>query len=204
MYIPENYSLTNQAEIHEFLHKNGFVLLINQTLGKLWATHVPLVLDFKSDGTPYLLGHISKANPQHEGFAENNEILAVFTGPHAYISSSWYDHENVPTWNYIAVHVYGKIKIHSHEEAVLGLKKLVDKYEEKSENPIRVENLSEKTMREVRGIIGFEIEITSIEAQKKLSQNRDDKNYKNIISELETLKDPQAKAMAEAMKKNRP
>ena len=204
MYIPENYSLTNQAEIHEFLHKNGFVLLINQTLGKLWATHVPLVLDFKSDGTPYLLGHISKANPQHEGFAENNEILAVFTGPHAYISSSWYDHENVPTWNYIAVHVYGKIKIHSHEEAVLGLKKLVDKYEEKSENPIRVENLSEKTMREVRGIIGFEIEITSIEAQKKLSQNRDDKNYKNIISELETLKDPQVKAMAEAMKKNRP
>lgn len=204
MYIPENYSLTNQAEIHEFLHKNGFALLINQTLGKLWATHVPLVLDFKSDGTPYLLGHISKANPQHEGFAENNEILAVFTGPHAYISSSWYDHENVPTWNYIAVHVYGKIKIHSHEEAVLGLKKLVDKYEEKSENPIRVENLSEKTMREARGIIGFEIEITSIEAQKKLSQNRDDVNYKNIISELETLKDPQAKAMAEAMKKNRP
>lgn len=204
MYIPENYSLTNQAEIHEFLHKNGFALLINQTLGKLWATHVPLVLDFKLDGTPYLLGHISKANPQHEGFAENNEILAVFTGPHAYISSSWYDHENVPTWNYIAVHVYGKIKIHSHEEAVLGLKKLVDKYEEKSENPIRVENLSEKTMREARGIIGFEIEITSIEAQKKLSQNRDDKNYKNIISELETLKDPQAKAMADAMKKNRP
>lgn len=204
MYIPENYSLTNQAEIHEFLHKNGFALLINQTLGKLWATHVPLVLDFKSDGTPYLLGHISKANPQHEGFAENNEILAVFTGPHAYISSSWYDHENVPTWNYIAVHVYGKIKIHSHEEAVLGLKKLVDKYEKKSENPIRVENLSEKTMREARGIIGFEIEITSIEAQKKLSQNRDDVNYKNIISELETLKDPQAKAMAEAMKKNRP
>ncbi|WP_264510622.1 FMN-binding negative transcriptional regulator [Flavobacterium sp. N1719] len=204
MYIPENYSLTNQAEIHEFLHKNGFALLINQTLGKMWATHVPLVLDFKSDGTPYLLGHISKANSQHEGFAENNEILAVFTGPHAYISSSWYDHENVPTWNYIAVHVYGKIKIHSHEEAVLGLKKLVDKYEEKSENPIRVENLSEKTMREARGIIGFEIEITSIEAQKKLSQNRDDVNYKNIISELETLKDPQAKAMAEAMKKNRP
>lgn len=204
MYIPENYSLTNQAEIHEFLHKNGFALLINQTLGKMWATHVPLVLDFKSDGTPYLLGHISKANPQHEGFAENNEILAVFTGPHAYISSSWYDHENVPTWNYIAVHVYGKIKIHSHEEAVLGLKKLVDKYEKKSENPIRVENLSEKTMREARGIIGFEIEITSIEAQKKLSQNRDDVNYKNIISELETLKDPQAKAMAEAMKKNRP
>lgn len=204
MYIPENYSLTNQAEIHEFLHKNGFALLINQTLGKMWATHVPLVLDFKSDGTPYLLGHISKANPQHEGFAENNEILAVFTGPHAYISSSWYDHENVPTWNYIAVHVYGKIKIHSHEEAVLGLKKLVDKYEKKSENPIRVENLSEKTMREARGIIGFEIEITSIEAQKKLSQNRDDVNYKNIISELETLKDPQAKVMAEAMKKNRP
>lgn len=204
MYIPENYSMTNQAEIHEFLRSHGFALLINQTLGKLWATHVPLMLDFKSDGTPYLLGHISKVNPQQEGFAENNEILAVFTGPHAYISSSWYDHENVPTWNYIAVHVYGKIKIHSHEEAVLGLKKLVDNYEKHSEKPIRIEDLSAKTMREARGIIGFEIEITAIQAQKKLSQNRDDFNYQNIISQLENQDDAQANAIAKAMKNNRP
>ena len=116
---------------------------------------------------------------------------------------SWYDHENVPTWNYIAVHVYGKLRLHSHEEAIEPLKKLVDKYEATSENPVRVENLSEKTMREVRGIVSFEIEILSIESVKKLSQNRDDKNYKNIISELEKTNDNQAIAVAKAMRKNR-
>jgi len=99
--------------------------------------------------------------------------------------------------------VYGKVKIYTHEEAVNSLKKLVDKYEAKSVNPVRVENLSEKTIREARGIIAFEIEITSIEAQKKLSQNRDDKNHKNIISELEKTKDNQSVAIAHEMKKNR-
>lgn len=204
MYIPENYTLTNQTEIHEFIRKNSFALLINQTQGRLWATHLPLVLDIKSDGTPYLLGHLSKLNPQSTSLPTEDEVLVVFTGPNAYISSSWYDHENVPTWNYIAVHVYGKVRIHSHEEAIEGLKKLVDKFEEASDNPIRIENLSEKTMREALGITGFEIEITSIEAQKKLSQNRDDHNYQSIITQLENQDDAQAKAVAAAMKKNRP
>jgi transcriptional regulator len=129
--------------------------------------------------------------------------LAIFSGAHAYVSSSWYDHENVPTWNYLAVHIYGKVHLYNHEEALGFLKKLVDKYETPSENPVRVENLSEKTMREARGIVAFEIEITGIEAQKKLSQNRDDKNYLNIINELEKTKENQAIAIAEAMKKNR-
>jgi transcriptional regulator len=109
----------------------------------------------------------------------------------------------VPTWNYLAVHVYGKVCVYNHEEALDFLKKLVDKYEAKSKNPVRVENLSEKTMREARGIVAFEIEITNLEAQKKLSQNRDDKNYRNIITELEKTKENQALAVAEAMKKNR-
>ncbi|MFM2229742.1 MAG: Protease synthase and sporulation protein 2 [Bacteroidota bacterium] len=204
MYIPENYTLTNQAEIHEFIQKNSFALLINQTQGRLWATHLPLVLDIKSDGTPYLLGHLSKLNPQSTSLHTEDEVLVVFTGPNAYISSSWYDHENVPTWNYIAVHVYGKVRLHSHEEALEGLKKLVDKFEENVKNPIRIENLSEKTMREARGITGFEIEITSIQAQKKLSQNRDNHNYQSIITQLENQDDAQAKAVAAAMKKNRP
>jgi transcriptional regulator len=138
-----------------------------------------------------------------ESFQVNDEVLAIFSGAHSYISSSWYDHENVPTWNYLAVHVYGKLTIYNHEQAVDSLKRLVDKYEAKSKNPIRIEDLSSKTMREARGIIAFEIEITAIEAQKKLSQNRDDKNYKNIISELEKTNDNQAIAIANEMKKNR-
>ena len=160
-------------------------------------------MEINTDGKETLQGHISKLNPQAEGFAENDQVLAVFTGPHSYISSSWYDHENVPTWNYIAVHVYGRIKIVDYTTSVEQLKKLVDKYEVNSENPVSVENLSEKTMREARGIFGFEIEIDEIQATRKLSQNRDDHNYKNIISELEKTENPQSIAIAKEMSKCR-
>ena len=204
MYIPNLYKNENQAEIAQFLHENGFAILVNQTNGKLWATHIPLILGTNSNGKQILIGHISKLNPQAESFNQNDEVLAIFSGSHSYISSSWYDHENVPTWNYLAVHVYGKVQLHSYEESIEGLKKLVNKYEAKSEKPIRIEDLSEKTMREARGIVSFEIEISSIEAQKKLSQNRDDKNYQNIISELEKTNENQAIEIAKAMKKNRP
>ncbi len=204
MYIPELYKNENQEEIQNFIHDNGFAVLVNQTNGKLWATHIPLLLDVNEDGNPVLSGHISKANPQVESFKANEEVLAIFSGPNTYVSSSWYDHENVPTWNYLAVHVYGKVKILNRKQTIESLKKLTDKYEAVSKNPVRVENLSEKTMQEVKGVVGFEIEITSIEAQKKLSQNRDDKNYRNIISELEKSGNPQASAVAEEMKKNRP
>jgi transcriptional regulator len=203
MYIPDLYKNENQEDIQNFLHQNGFAILVNQTNGKLWATHIPLVLDVNENGKQILVGHVSKLNPQAESFKDNDEVLAIFSGAHTYISSSWYDHENVPTWNYLAVHVYGKVMIYNHDKAVNSLKKLVDKYEAKSEKPVRVENLSEKTMREARGIIAFEIEITSIEAQKKLSQNRDDKNYQNIITELEKTNDNQAIDIANEMKKNR-
>ncbi|NNT72238.1 FMN-binding negative transcriptional regulator [Flavobacterium sp. IMCC34852] len=203
MYIPDLYKNENQEDIQNFLHQNGFAILVNQTNGKLWATHIPLVLDVNENGNLILVGHVSKLNPQAESFKNSDEVLAIFSGAHTYISSSWYDHENVPTWNYLAVHVYGKVTIYNHEQAVNSLKKLVDKYEVKSEKPVRVENLSEKTMREARGIIAFEIEVTGIEAQKKLSQNRDDKNYQNIISELEKTNDHQAIDIANEMKKNR-
>jgi transcriptional regulator len=202
MYIPELYKNENQEEIQSFIYQNGFGILVNQTNGKLWATHIPLLLEEK-DGKQILVGHISKANPQADSFKSNDDVLAIFHGAHSYISSSWYDHENVPTWNYLAVHVYGKLSVYNHEQAVDSLKRLVDKYEAKSKNPIRVDDLSEKTMREARGIIAFEIEVTAIEAQKKLSQNRDDKNYKNIISELEKTNDNHSIAIAHEMKKNR-
>lgn len=203
MYTPDLYKNENQEEIRTFLKENSFGILINQTNGKLCATHIPMELGINAEGKEILEGHISKLNPQAEGFAANDQVLAVFSGPHSYISSSWYDHENVPTWNYIAVHVYGRIKIVDYNTSVDQLKKLVDKYEANSANPVRVENLSDKTMREARGIFGLEIEIDEIQATKKLSQNRDDHNYKNIISELEKTENPQSIAVAKEMSKCR-
>ena len=201
MYTPDIYKNENQEEIKKFLQDNSFGILINQTNGKLWATHIPLELGTTIEGNPILEGHISKENLQWNGFLESNEVLAVFSGPHSYISSSWYDHENVPTWNYIAVHVYGKIKIIEGQAVIDSLKKLVDKHEQNRENPTRIENLSEKTMMQARGIVAFEIEIDKIEATKKMSQNRDSKNYQNIISALEKNNTPDALATANEMKK---
>ena len=202
MYIPELYKNENQKDIQKFIHQNGFGILVNQTVGKLWATHIPFLLEEKCE-KQILVGHVSRENPQAKSFNDNDEVLVIFMGAHSYISSSWYDHENVPTWNYLAVHVYGKVKLHSLEETIEALKRLVNKYETNSEKPVSVTDLSKKTMLQAKGIVSFEIEITSIEAQKKLSQNRDDKNYQTIISELEKTNDNQAIAVAEEMKKNR-
>ncbi len=201
MYIVDIFKNENQEEIQNFIHENGFAILVNQTNNKLWATHIPLILEKNDSGKDILVGHVAKANPQAASFSENADVLAIFSGPHAYVSSSWYDHENVPTWNYSAVHVYGKVKVLNHDEAVQSLKKLVDKYEKKSKNPLKVENLSKQTMMEARGILAFEIEITEIQAVKKLSQNRDKKNYDNIITELENTGDLNSKQVAEEMKK---
>lgn len=203
MYIPELYKNENPEDIRSFLKSNSFGILINQTSGKLWGTHIPLELDTNTNGKEVLLGHISKENPQWKGFEKDAEILAIFSGPHSYISSSWYDHENVPTWNYIAVHVYGKIRIIEGDEMLSSLKKLVDKYEAASENPVKIENLSAETMLQTKGIVAFEIEITEIQAQKKLSQNRDDKNHAVIVSELQKSDDPNAHSIACEMAKQR-
>ena len=201
MYTPEIYKNENSEEIKKFLQENSFGILINQSNGKLCATHIPLELEINKEGEDILYGHISKENPQWKGFTDNDQVLAVFSGPHSYISSSWYDHENVPTWNYIAVHVYGKIKIIEGEGVIESLKKLVDKYEQNSKKPIRIEDLSQKTMLQSRGIVAFEIEITEIQATRKMSQNRDDTNYQNIITELEKINTDQSIATAKEMKK---
>lgn len=201
MYIPDIYKNENKAEITSFINENGFAVLVNQTNGKLWGTHIPLILDNNNSGNEVLTGHISKENPQCEGFENNKEVLVIFSGAHSYISSSWYDHENVPTWNYLAVHVYGKVHILNVEKSIEHLKKLVDKYESNSANPVKIEDLSKKTMLQAKGIVAFEIEICEIHAVNKMSQNRDDKNYKNIISELEKTKNSHQIEVSKVMTK---
>lgn len=201
MYIPEIYKNENQEEIIDFLQKNSFGILINQNNGDISATHIPLEFETKENGKQYLYGHIAKENPQWKNFENDDRILAVFSGAHSYISPSWYDHENVPTWNYLAVHIYGNIKIIEGQEMINSLKKLVDKYESEVENPTKIEDYSKKTMMQTRGIVAFEIEIKTIEAVKKLSQNRDDKNYDNIISELNKTNKNQSIDIANEMKK---
>lgn len=204
MYVPELFQNENEDEIINLIRQNSFGILVNETNGEFWATHIPLEIEKNENGQYFLAGHLSKENPQSQSFAKNSKVLAIFSGPHGYISSSWYEKENVPTWNYTAVHVYGNVRIISGEAVFQSLKKLTDRYEKTSENPVRLEALSAKTMRQISGIVAFEIDVERFEAVKKLSQNRNDKDYKQIIWELNRSNDPQSQQVAQAMKDNRP
>lgn len=202
MYVPNAFRNENVNEVKEFVRNNAFGILINKSSNKLLATHIPFELTKNDSGKDILQGHLSKANEQWKEFENNSEVLAIFTGSHAYISSSWYDHENVPTWNYIAVHIYGKIKIIEGDDLKRSLKRLVDNYEKSSKHPVRIEDMSSKFFnREIRGIVGFEIEITEIQSAYKLSQNRDHNNYSMIIEALEKRGDSSSKEVASEMRK---
>lgn len=201
MYIPDIYRNGNRSEILRFIEEKSFAILVNQSNDKINATHIPLFIEESNENQLVLSGHISKLNPQSENFQENGNVLAIFSGAHSYISSSWYDYEEVPTWNYMAVHVEGKIEILNEEQKLLHLENLVNKYERNSEKPISTKSLSEKTMRQSNGIIAFNIIVKNIDAVKKLSQNKSEHNKKSIISHLEKIDDEGAKCIANEMKK---
>jgi transcriptional regulator len=200
MYTPTYFKTGDDQAIKDFIRQNGFGILVSAANGKPLATHIPLELS--EDGTK-LYAHISKGNPQGKDLQQVNEVLVIFNGPHAYISSSWYNHLNVPTWNYIAVHVYGIVRIVEGEELFTSLAQLMNKYEQHSADPVTVENLTPAYIQQaMKGVTGFEITITKIEATHKLSQNRDHESYTNIIHELDNRSDADSTAIADAMRKN--
>jgi transcriptional regulator len=200
MYIPHHYRNEDFSEVKDFLVQNAFAILISQVEGRPWATHIPLELDMDKDGRDLLVGHVARANPQWKYFSEESEVLCIFNGPHSYVSSSWYREEEVPTWNYIAVHIYGSLKILDEPAVLESLRKLVEKYEQNSKDPISIGNLSKKTMRQIKGIVGFKIEINEIQAAYKLSQGRE-QDHPKIIGELEETGIAGSKKIALAMKK---
>lgn len=201
MYLPKDYRNNNREEQLEFIRKNSFGMLVSDVNNKPWATHIPFILN--SDGTK-LTSHISRGNVQWKYFSSEKEVMVVFLGPNAYVSSSWYNHENVSTWNYIAVHVYGNLRIIDGDELKASLKELVDHFEADSAHPVSLEKMTPSYLeREIRGIVAFEITINQIEAAFKLSQNREKEDYENIITEL-NKRDHDAQEVANEMKKRCP
>lgn len=205
MFIPKTNRIETPEEIWHFIDANSFALLMSRLNGRFWGTHLPILSGTRPDGTRYLHGHLARANPQWHDWREDEEVVAVFTGPHAYISSSWYDHINVPTWNYIAVHVYGRLRIVEGEELYASVKALTDKYEAKSRRPVTMEGLPpELVERELKAVVGFALEITEIHGKEKLSQNRDDANHATIIRELEQRNGLFDVDIASEMRRERP
>ena len=203
MYIHKLYREENREKILEFLRQNEFATLVTYDGERPVASH--LLMEIVEDGENlFVNGHMSKANSLWKTFEKNIEVLVIFQGPHTYISPTWYNHINVPTWNYQSVHVYGKSRlITDHREAYELLKRLIDRHETNS--PYKLETLPQDFVeKEMKGIVAFQIEATRIEANYKLSQNRDDENYRRIVSHLEERRDDLSHGVAQAMRKNRP
>lgn len=203
MYISKLYREEDREKILEFLKQNEFATLITYDGEKPTASH--LLMEVVEDGERlFVNGHMSRANPLWKTFEKNSEVLVIFQGPHTYISPTWYNHVNVPTWNYQAVHVYGSPRIVTdHAEAYNLLSKLIKRHE--AENQYKLETLPQDFVaKEMKGIVAFQIEVTRIEANYKLSQNRNDEDYHNIVSRLEERDDEMSHGVAEAMKEKRP
>ena len=202
MYIPKLYREEDRDKILEFLRQNDFATLVTFDGKKPVASHLLMGI-LEEDEKLFINGHMSRANPHWKTFENNSEVLVIFQGAHTYISPTWYNHVNVPTWNYQSVHVYGKPRIiNDYDEAYELLKRLVDRYE--SNSNYQLETLPKDFVeKEIKGIVAFQIEVTRIEANYKLSQNRKDEDYSNIIAQLEARTDDLSQGVAEAMRQNR-
>ncbi|MBZ5753628.1 FMN-binding negative transcriptional regulator [Metabacillus rhizolycopersici] len=201
MYIPKYFKVTNVDEIWDFVQKNSFGTIVTTEQGKPIATHLPLQL-IKEGDTYYITGHMAFGNPQWRTFETCEGALVMFQGPHAYISSSWYEEENVPTWNYQAVHVYGTASILNEEELKQDLTMLLQKYEKHRKNPVLWDKLSPQLLeKQLKGIVGFKIKVQEIQATNKLSQNRNEEDYHNIVNKLYEEKDLNSQQMAQLMER---
>ena len=187
MYNLPYYKEQDTEEVLQFMKNYPFVFLTGVNAeNKPVATQVPVFIDEKEDKL-FLTGHIMKNTDHHKAFLQNNNALAVFTGPHTYVSATWYANPyQASTWNYISVHATGKIVFGGGDELVAILKRLSLHYENNNNSSTTIfDNLSADYLAPLmKAIVSFEIEIESMENVFKLSQNRDEKSYDNIVREL--------------------
>ncbi|GAA0556668.1 FMN-binding negative transcriptional regulator [Chitinophaga japonensis] len=203
MHIPKYNQEKDWQQVSAFIRENSFGILVNVAAGTPLATHIPIELEEKAGGTNVLTGHVARDNRQWEAFTAG-PALAIFTAPHAYISSSWYEKEKIPTWNYIAVHVYGQMRLLTDAELLASLERLMTRYETASARPVHFQDIPEKELRNnLKAIVGFEMTITDVQARYKLSQNRNARDYDSVISHLKARGDEGSKKIAEEMEKRK-
>jgi transcriptional regulator len=205
MWIPDYFQIHNKEIIADFIKSVSLGTLVSQDAEYPMATHIPMELEEDENGKQYLHGHIAKENPHGNLFVNQPKVLVIFHSPVShYISSSWYEKANAPTWNYMSVHLYGNIRILNETETWQSVSKLTDRHEQLSEKPVSLATLPNHVQRQLKGVTGFEISIEKTEAAFKLSQNRNDKDYKNIIIELEKLNTPESRLMAKVLQERTP
>jgi transcriptional regulator len=202
MYIPRHFRQNDREEIFRFIRAHSFATLITMGEKHPIASHLPIELEINERGETALWGHMARGNRQWRSFDQNLEVLVIFQSHNSYISSSWYSEPEVPTWNYLAVHVYGKAVALSEEMLREALRRQMDRYERDSKHPVSMETLPKSVVEsQLKGVFGFEISIDRIEASYKLSQNRSEHDYETIIGKLAGSDDPQKHGIAECMQK---
>ena len=201
MYSPSYNRVEDRKELVAFMQANSFALLVTATGGAPMASHLPVVV---ADGEQGIVihSHMAKNNPQWQEFFDD-EVLVVFWGPHAYVSPRWYEEkERVPTWNYAAVHAYGKVKVtqdratkHASQRRLVELldPQWLPKFD--ALRPEYVQNMLD-------GIVTFDIAVTRLETRWKLSQNRGRREQALIAAELEKSDDVSVRALAALTRKH--
>lgn len=202
MFIPKPFREERIDRLHEIIRAYSFATVVSILDGVPYTTHVPLLLDPERGPFGTLRGHFAAANPQWQVFDGRTQVLAIFQGPHAYVSPRWYaGTPNVPTWNYQAVHAYGPAATRD-DPAWLDrmLDDLAETLESGQPDPWRPSELPDEYRTQLRGgIMGFEIEITRLEGKFKLGQNRTDEDRLSAAQALSGQNDPLARAVGSLM-----
>src|SRR3954447_10694161 len=165
MYLPAAFAETDTPTLHEFMGRHSFATLTSRGDAGLVASHLPLLLEPEAGPLGHLVGHMARANPQWKDVKD--EVLAIFTGPHAYVSPSWYQEEGtVPTWNYVAVHAYGTLHVVEDRDGLLDiLRRSVTAYESPMPEPWPFDESDPHVEKMLKAIVGFRIEITRLEGK---------------------------------------
>jgi len=186
MYLTNHFSPAEQADILAFMESNSFAIICGTGAdGFPVATHVPVMIDMR-DNQMYLQAHIMRKQAHTIAFEHNNKVLAIFHGPHAYVSAQHYEPQNTAsTWNYSAVHASGIIRFLGDSELYTMLKNLTAKYEQNADSPSQMQHMSEDYIQSnMKAIVAFEIEVTQLQHVFKWSQNKSSNIQQSIIQTL--------------------
>jgi transcriptional regulator len=198
MYVPPSFAISDEKTLKSFIERYDFATLTSSSSAGLLASHIPIMLR-RSAAKAVLIGHVARANSQWHQFDGKAEALAIFHGPHAYVSPTWYaTSPAVPTWNYAAVHVYGKPRAREEDEfTATALRDLVARHEGSRAKPWRAEDLAEDLLKKLaKAIVAFEMPIDRIEGQFKLGQNRSHDDRAGMLQGLDAEKSADAGALA--------
>jgi transcriptional regulator len=206
MYLPRHYHEQDSEQLFALMAHHGFATLVTAGDGIPFATHVPLLAERHPVHGDRLLGHMARANPQWRSFPETREALAIFHGPHAYVSPRYYvTAPHVPTWNYATVHAYGTPRVIEEPSEVLRiLRESTAKYESGAASPWSPEQAPDYVARLLAGIVAFELRLTRLEGKFKLSQNRSEEDRRGVIQALQDSPSPEDRALAALMREREP